>query len=170
MRIVDMSDRTNTMESKSSRKLWMNQLSQGMCPPLMCQDNSMQQYQNREQVDGLISQLCEWWQLVQSPEVGYSWCGEARTERSLGQQDAVEFRHEFAFTLHCEALELVTPYSNDLQWSRMEGVAKATGMPQWFGSVLKWKPRALLHCPGEPTGWCIEAMQVPGKTRQNKTM
>lgn len=37
-----------------------------------------------EQRTELISQLHDWWQSVQSPEVGYSWSGEARTERRLG--------------------------------------------------------------------------------------
>lgn len=74
----------------------------------MWQDKSMQQRSDREQADEHISQLHEQGQLVRSPEVGHSGCGEAGAERQLSRA-AVGFRNEFASTFHWEALELVAP-------------------------------------------------------------
>lgn len=66
------------------------------------------------------------------------------------------------------------PAANDLSWLKVEAVARATGTPQWFGPVLAVEAGELLPCPcdlrGEPTGWCVEAIQAPGKSRQHETI
>lgn len=47
----------------------------------------------------LITQLRDGGSWYKGSEAGYSRCGTARAERGLGQEDAVEFRNEFSFTL-----------------------------------------------------------------------
>jgi hypothetical protein len=53
---------------------------------------AIEQHLSTMQAEELITQLRAGGNWYKSPEAGYSWCGKARAERGLGQEDAVEFR------------------------------------------------------------------------------